>query len=289
MSTLQALLQRKETVQSTQKMMSAMKVVAATKLRQLAKGLQDLKGHLSALEKLASHLSIAYEELVPVSADKKKPPLWVVLGANRGLCGHFHTQILREIKVKAAALSANPTLYVFGTKTAAGLKRLGFHVQECVSIPRMLSPMDVSAYVAGFLGQREKFGSITVISTHFKNALIQEVQALDLKDLLKPLVTQELKDWKVKSLRVDIEAPVLMEPSRTLVVRHIAQMYLVFCFAHLFLQSTLSEEGCRMTAMDGATRNSSDLIEQIDLLYNRTRQAAITKELIEVISGAQAL
>jgi F-type H+-transporting ATPase subunit gamma len=283
MSTLQTLRQRRETVKATQKMMSAMKMVSASKLKQLSNVFIHIKAQQDRLEDVVKCLEFEDGQLPSYTRNNpKQPALWLVLGANRGLCGHFHTQLLRALKQHVASQKSAPLLYVFGDRLAAQMKARGYDIYEKAPMVKTLCPQKLGQLFQEIIGLHtsKKVGSISILSTHFQNALVQEVRLLSLRDLFQPLLENNLGNPKFECH---------VEPTRAVFLAHFFKTYGAFALYRLFAESILSEEGCRMTAMDGATRNSDDILQEIELMYNRQRQAVITKELIEVVSGAQAL
>ena len=284
MSALQGLRQRRETVKSTQKMMSAMKMVSASKLKQLTATFSHIQAQQVRLNEIAVPLTFE-PDMLPAYTHKtsKRPALWLVLGANRGLCGHFHTQLLRSLKEHISTEKVAPLLYVFGERAASQIKSRGYAIYKRAPMFKTPNPQELRQLfndVTALYTQKE-VGSIAVLSTHFQNALVQTVRLTSLYDLFSPLLDTRGRANRARELCV--------EPTRGTFNTHFFETYGMFAFYRLFTESILSEEGCRMTAMDSASRNSDDILNEIELMYNRQRQAMITKELIEVVSGAQAL
>ncbi|TGW14684.1 F0F1 ATP synthase subunit gamma [Candidatus Hepatobacter penaei] len=284
MPTLQSLSQRRDAVTSTKKIMSAMKMVAAAKLKRFDALFKETRKQKHALMMAAGPAALTLEDFPHYTHHvNNRPSLWIILGANRGLCGHFHTQLIRSIETHIAQEKEPPLMYVFGDRLASQLKGRGHTLFKTEAQFKQVQTDAMATLLeeAVHLYDDKKIGRICVVSTHFKNALSQDVKLLSLNDLLAPLTASSHKPGLLPD--------VTLEPTRALFVRHWIQTYLVFALYHLFVESILSEEGCRMTAMDGAVRNSEEILEDIGLSYNRQRQAMITKELTEVISGAQAL
>lgn len=284
MSTLQTLRQRRETVKATQKMMSAMKMVSASKLKQFTSVFTHIKAQQNHLEDVVTCLEFEADQLPSYTAcaAPKLPALWLVLGANRGLCGHFHTQLLRALKKHVTDQKSPPLLYVFGDRLATQMKARGYDLYQQAPMVKTLCPKKLGQLFQEVtaLHTSKTVGTISILSTHFQNALVQEVRLLSLRDLFQPLLERNLGNPKFECH---------VEPTRAVFLAHFFKTYGAFALYRLFAESILSEEGCRMTAMDSATRNSDDILQEIELMYNRQRQAVITKELIEVVSGAQAL
>lgn len=208
--------------------------------------------------------------------------MWVVLGADKGLCGSFHTQLLRTAKEHKVLLThPQSLLYVWGTKTAKMLEKNGFNVafQQPMGRTSALERVQTTLQAAKTHPLKPSLGFVWL---HFRTALVQTPRVATLSDLLAPLFQNQNKPT------LD-EANVLVEPSVDLFLTHFFKLYTAQYIVSLFLEASLSEEGARMAAMDNASRNSDDILKDITLLYNRTRQAMITRELIEVVSGANAL
>jgi len=359
MSGLGALLLRRATVESTKKMMLAMKAVSSTRMR---KAHRLFESTVRAKERLAGILQgmRAPEEVCPPwYATPGGAEVWCVMGADKGLCGSFHANIIRFVVKECATLKKQPILYVWGSKTAQGLKKAG--VKVSLSRPRerlsalkaydhMIKDLEMLRAKQTDLGARIRF---RVIIPRFKSALLQEVVAVCLYQEMTPFLDQnstkrfDLKGvgpyvdsdekkmtvfsdaqkanvtgnqhkaarieklevsrglekhlenknddaTKKAQVRSDVKAvqvpeTYLIEPTAVSFFRHFLLTYVGFVLQGFWVESMLSEEAARMAAMDSANRNSEDILKEITLLYNRTRQAMITKELIEVISGASAL
>jgi F-type H+-transporting ATPase subunit gamma len=292
MPSLKDLKTRINSVKSTQKITSAMKMVAAAKLRRAQEAAEKGRPYADRMQQIVNSLagkadpSSAPQLLVGNGHDKTH--LLVVVSADRGLCGGFNGSITRQTRTEVARLRGEGKvvkLLMVGRKSADALRRelgdiyldnlegiQGTSVQfgDAVSIGNTIR----TGFEAG------EFDVCTVIFNKFKSAISQEVT---LQRLIPAEVAEEAEASHETGVSYEYE-PDEEELLAAVLPRNIStQVY------SALLESSAAELAARMTAMDNATRNAGDLIERLTLVYNRTRQATITKELIEIISGAEAV
>jgi len=302
MSTLQGLARRRRAVMSTERVMSAMKLMAGTRLRKLEASLEAAKKEARAFRRLVAGVRLMPADVtLPFYAqDKGKKPVWVVLGGDKGLCGSFHFQIFKAVQQALTVTKTQPVLYVVGTRTARMLRRLEAPVID-VQVWGRTSAEGMAAQVLTFLETEAKAEGLTgarVFATRFKNAFSQNVQHETLVCLMKDLWCAQSAAVKhapkggrtaeeLDQAFVEVGRPA--EPSATVFLQHAVRFYLYAILYQACVETRLCEESIRMSAMDNAARNSEELLEAINLRYNQTRQMMITRELIEVVSGANAL
>ena len=291
MPSLKDLKNRIGSVKSTQKITSAMKMVAAAKLRKAQEQAIASRPYCSSMEKivcsLASKLIDNAPELLKGKKDIKKQ-LLVVFSADRGLCGGFNGSISRAVKLevkKSKDLGIETKLLFVGRKSADTLKKdFQQHVVEIVTgnstNPNYSDALSISSKIVD-LYQKDEFGSCKIIFNKFVSAITQEVT-------LKSLIPIETNNEDV-SQNNQVSSVYEYEPSEEVILEELLNKNIATQLFSAQMESTASELAARMTAMDNATRNAGDLIDRLTLQYNRTRQAFITKELIEIISGAEAL
>ena len=291
MPSLKDLKNRIGSVKSTQKITSAMKMVAAAKLRKAQEQAIASRPYCSSMEKIVSSLANKLidnaPELLKGKKDIKKQ-LLVVFSADRGLCGGFNGSISRAVKLevkKSKDLGIETKLLFVGRKSADTLKK-DFQ-QQIVEIvignstnPNYSDASSISSKIVD-LYQRDEFGSCKIIFNKFVSAITQEVT-------LKSLIPIETNNEDV-SQNNQVSSVYEYEPSEEVILEELLNKNIATQLFSAQMESTASELAARMTAMDNATRNAGDLIDRLTLQYNRTRQAFITKELIEIISGAEAL
>ena len=291
MPSLKDLKNRIGSVKSTQKITSAMKMVAAAKLRKAQEQAIASRPYCSSMEKIVSSLANKLidnaPELLKGKKDIKKQ-LLVVFSADRGLCGGFNGSISRAVKLevkKSKDLGIETKLLFVGRKSADTLKKdFQQHIVEIVTgnstNPIYSDALSISSKIVD-LYKKDEFGSCKIIFNKFVSAITQEVT-------LKSLIPIETNNEDVSNNN-QVSSVYEYEPSEEVILEELLNKNIATQLFSAQMESTASELAARMTAMDNATRNAGDLIDRLTLQYNRTRQAFITKELIEIISGAEAL
>ena len=291
MPSLKDLKNRIGSVKSTQKITSAMKMVAAAKLRKAQEQAIASRPYCSSMEKIVSSLASKLIDNAPDLLKGKKEikkQLLVVFSADRGLCGGFNGSISRAVKLevkKSKDLGIETKLLFVGRKSADTLKKdFQQHIVEIVTgnstNPIYSDALSISSKIVD-LYQRDEFGSCKIIFNKFVSAITQEVT-------LKSLIPIETNNEDVSNNN-QVSSVYEYEPSEEVILEELLNKNIATQLFSAQMESTASELAARMTAMDNATRNAGDLIDRLTLQYNRTRQAFITKELIEIISGAEAL
>ena len=291
MPSLKDLKNRIGSVKSTQKITSAMKMVAAAKLRKAQEQAIASRPYCSSMEKIVSSLASKLIDNAPELLKGKKEikkQLLVVFSADRGLCGGFNGSISREVKLevkKYKDLGIETKLLFVGRKSADTLKKdFQQHIVEIVTgnstNPNYSDALSISSKIVD-LYQKDEFGSCKIIFNKFVSAITQEVT-------LKSLIPIETNNEDTSNNN-QVSSVYEYEPSEEVILEELLNKNIATQLFSAQMESTASELAARMTAMDNATRNAGDLIDRLTLQYNRTRQAFITKELIEIISGAEAL
>lgn len=293
MPSLKDLKNRIASVKSTQKITQAMKMVAASKLRRAQESAEAARPYAHGMDAVIASLAASLRELegaprLLVGSGSDNVHLIVVATAERGLCGAFNSSIVRAIRRRVAALTAEGKtvkLLCVGKKGAVMLRRDHGAL--------MLDPIDLAGMrtvafehgrtIAGRileLFEEGAFDVCTVVYNRFQTVMSQIVT----EQQVIPVPVGDPGDVPdLAGAMYDYE-PSEEEILADLLPRNVAvQMYRVL------LENAASEQGARMTAMENATRNAGEMIDRLTLNYNRTRQAVITKELIEIISGAEAL
>ena len=291
MPSLKDLKTRINSVKSTQKITSAMKMVAAAKLRRAQDSAEKGRPYADRMQQIVNSLASKAD---PISAPqllvgngKDNTHLLVVVSADRGLCGGFNGAITRQTRTEVARLRGEGKtvkLLMVGRKSADALRReLGdSYIDSLEGIQGTAVEYADAASIGetvrnGFEGG--EFDVCTVIFNKFKSAISQEVT-------LKRLIPAEVgEDTQDDDAGVSYE----YEPDEEELLAAVLPRNISTQVYSALLESSAAELAARMTAMDNATRNAGDLIERLTLVYNRTRQATITKELIEIISGAEAV
>jgi len=289
MPSLKDLKNRIGSVKSTQKITSAMKMVAAAKLRKAQEQALASRPYTSLMDSVVSKISSkAIGSSIDLLSGKEiKTHLLVVFSADRGLCGGFNGSITRTVRSEIKKLKddgINVKLLMVGKKSADALNReFGDLFVEKIdgnSAKPNYTDAEVLAKKIIDLFENNEFGVCKVIFNKFVSAITQEVT-------FKSLIPVEVKNDEIDEN--DSSSIYEFEPSEEEILNDLLPRNLATQLYSSQIESTASELAARMTAMDNATRNAGEMIDNLTLQYNRTRQAVITKELIEIISGAEAL
>jgi F-type H+-transporting ATPase subunit gamma len=292
MPSLDDLKKRIKSVKSTQKITKAMKMVAAAKLRKAQESAEKGRPYSQKMQNIILNLTNSIND--PQNAPKllvgngnDKTYLCLVLTADRGLCGGFNSNICKLAKTKfKKILNEGKELKIItvGSKGLDQIKReYGKYVIKKFSFKDKKKITFAEAEIIGNeiinLFNNNEFDKCILFYNNFKNVITQIPQAQQIIPAEKNLTIEENKD----SISYEFE-PDEDEILEDLLPKNISTQ--VF---RAFLENAASEQGSRMTAMDNATRNAGDLVDKLTINYNRSRQASITKELIEIISGAESL
>jgi F-type H+-transporting ATPase subunit gamma len=287
MPNLKKIRKRISSVKSTQKITRAMKMVAAARLRRAQERITQLRPYaLQTLEVISSVAARAGDEEVHPLLARREPKrvMLVVLTSDRGLAGAFNQNINRAAHRFLKELEQEGKEVILGT---VGRKGYDYFRRRGASIEHKFTGIyeGLNIQKAGEVGSviideytGRKLDAVYLIYNEFKSAISQKV----VKEQLLPIVPLEVAP---NETAVDF----IYEPSKRGVLDALLPLYVNGEVYRALLESVASEHGARMTAMDNATNNAADMISKLTLLLNRARQAAITKELIEIISGAESL
>ena len=275
-------------VRSTQQITKAMKMVAASKLRRAQERVLAARPYTDEARRvLASVSSRVDPNTHPLLARRpgldRGPALVLVITADRGLCGSFNTNIIKAV---AGFLRANPgrelSFGLIGRKGRDVLGRRGFNVRfDYVNLPKAVDMADAESIAEPALEDfiSGRVDSVHVIYNEFKSVIAQRVIAERLLPM-DPLPADQPAQTAAGEY--------LYEPSAERILDVLLERLVHTQILRALLESTAAEHAARMTAMDAATRNSADMIDGLTLTMNKIRQAAITREIIEVVSGAQS-
>ena len=292
MPSLDDLKKRIKSVKSTQKITKAMKMVASAKLRKAQENAEKGRPFSEKMNNIILNLcsSITDKDNASkflVGTGKNDVHLCVVITADKGLCGGFNTNICRKAKnYFEKILKEGKTLKIFtvGSKGNDQLKRAyGSYIIESVNFKGFKRITYKEAEEVGSkiikLFQESKFDVCKIFYNQFKNVMTQIPQA-------QQIIPVENKKSNEK---INLDNFYEFEPEENEILENLLPKNISTQIFKAFLENAASEQGSRMTAMDSATRNAGELVEKLTITYNRSRQAAITKELIEIISGAESL
>lgn len=290
MASLKEVRNRIASVKSTQQITSAMKLVAASKLRKAQTGILQLRPFAQKQQQLLQQLSTGADVVLPDGLSDQRHVqkiLYVVLSSNRGLCGAFNTNVIKQTNYVAAEArdadhSVQVSLVTIGRKVTEYFSKGPVHILE--SHDDIYDDINYSraAELADHLVQlfvSKQYDKIFIIYHQFKNAVVQY------------LVTEQFLpvEPENKEGEGNIQSSYIFDPSRDEILGSIVPRILRTQLYKAILDSWASEQGARMTAMSQATDNASELLKELKLSYNKARQAAITNEILEIVSGAEAL
>ena len=290
MPSLKDLKVRIKSVKSTQKITKAMKMVAASKLRRAREAAEASRPYAVAMEGMVARLAQGYSDIAHApkllaGTGKTDVHLIIAATADRGLCGAFNGSIVRGVRRRANELKAQgKTVYIYtigrkgrdllgadfkssiiGSKTDIARKTVEYDTAEAIAIEVLK------------LIETKKIDVVTVVYNHFKSAISQIV------------TYQNLMPLDVPATAAKTDAVYDYEPDEEEILADLLPRNFAMQIFKALLESAASEQGARMNAMENATKNAGEMIKKLTLKFNRTRQANITRELIEIISGAEAL
>jgi len=291
MASLDDLKKRISSVKSTQKITKAMKMVAAAKLRRAQESAEKGRPYSEKMNNIILNLSVGIsdKENAPkllAGTGENKIHLCVVMTADRGLCGGFNSNIIKKAKAYFQKLDKDgKTLKIItvGSKGYDQLKRV--YKDKIIEKISFKDSKNANYFDADKVGkiiiekfENKEFDVCTIFYNQFKNVITQIPQ----EQQIIPLKTNEKES---KSLDDNYE----FEPDEDEILGNLLPKNISTQIFKAMLENSASEQGSRMSAMDNATRNAGEMVEKLTIEYNRSRQAAITKELIEIISGAESL
>ena len=291
MASLDDLRKRIVSVKSTQKITKAMKMVAAAKLRKAQESAERGRPYSEKMQNIILNLTDSISDPLNapkllVGTGKEQTHLCVIMTSDRGLCGGFNTNICRLAKnyfLKVLKEGKTLKIITIGSKGHDQLKReysnhiinkLSFKDKKKISF----SEADEVGKLILDLFDKNEFDKCVLFYNNFKNVMTQIPQA-------QQIIPAEKKDSSPNNDEIFYE----FEPDEDEILEDLLPKHISTQVFKAFLENSASEQGSRMTAMDSATRNAGDLVKSLTIVYNRSRQAAITKELIEIISGAESL
>ncbi len=291
MASLDDLKKRIASVKSTQKITKAMKMVAAAKLRRAQESAEKGRPYSEKMNNVILNLSsgISDKENAPKllsGTGNDKVHLCVVMTSDRGLCGGFNSNIIKKAKSYfSKILSEGKQLKIItvGSKGNDQLKRMyGDKIIENISFKESKNANYFDADKVGKIVidkfESSEFDICTIFYNQFKNVITQIPQA-------QQIIPLNSEDSEENSSEESYE----FEPDEDEILSNLLPKNISTQIFKAMLENSASEQGSRMSAMDNATRNAGEMVDKLTIQYNRSRQAAITKELIEIISGAESL
>lgn len=286
---------RIDSIHSTQQITNAMKMVAASKLRKAQNSILTLRPYAHKLTKILQNLSTSLNNTDESIYSTERDPnnvLLIIISSNKGLCGAFNTNIIKkanlliEIKYQNQLKAGNLSLFCFGKKASEYFTKRNYPVVESnIEIFDDLNFENTSVFAEKLMRDfaTKKYDKIEIVYNQFKNAAVQRLIVEQFLPIVPPSKDES------QAGEIEISADFIFEPNKTDIVRELIPKSLKIQLYKTLLDSFASEHGARMTAMHQATDNAQEILKDLKLKYNKARQSAITNELIEIVSGAEAL
>ncbi len=294
MANLKAIRIRIASVKSTKQITSAMKMVSAAKLRKAQDKIVKLRPYerklMEILAGISQSLSDSKIELDFGRISSPEKVLLVVITSNRGLCGAFNANVIRETrrviyeKYSDQYSKGNLKILAIGKKGWDQLRKMNFEMLPAQNeLLNNLTYDNVMVLAEEIMNSflLKEYDRVELVYNQFKNAAVQNLTS----ELFLPMISKEVEMGAVKPVFYDY----IYEPNKEDILRDLVPQSLKIHFYQAVLDSYVAEHGARMTAMHKATDNATSMIRELTLLYNKARQATITNQILEVVSGAEAL
>jgi F-type H+-transporting ATPase subunit gamma len=290
MPTLRDIRKRLKAIQSTKKITAAMKMVAAAKMRKVQDRMLNFRPYASRMQTVLSDLArVSEREIHPLLYLRPRKTVEVIiLTSDKGLCGAFNANILRaaykyinNLTSEGVEVSVN----VVGRKARDFFRRRNVPMRkQWIGLSGRISYANAQEISSDLTENyiNETFDEVIIIYNEFKSMIAQKVNSMK----LLPLGSIEGEGEKTESA---MTADYLYEPSRVAIFEQLLPKYIEIQIYRALLESSAAEEASRMTAMENATKNCSEMITKVTLLANKVRQAGITKDLMDIVGGVEAL
>ncbi len=281
---------RIKSVQSTQQITKAMKMVSAAKLRRAQDAITQMRPYAQKLQEMLSNIVSSIEGGTTLALAEERAVekvLLIVITSDRGLCGGYNANLVKLAKTTLSEKYAsqltkgNATIWNIGKKGWESLAKAGYHTDPTfkdIYLNLTFESVQAAAQAAMKAFENKTFDAVEIIYSEFKNAATQVFTA-----------EQFLPIPKVSAAANTKKADFIFEPAKELLIAELMPKILNTQLFKAVLDGNASEHGARMTAMDKASENANELLKSLKISYNRARQAAITTELTEIVSGAAAL
>lgn len=290
MASMRDIKRRKSSIQSTQQITKAMKLVSTVKLQRSKAHAEQSKNYFQCMydtvnSMLAKAGNIDHPYLKSGASDKKAV---IVITSNRGLAGGYNSNVVKLI-TKGELKKEDLIIYAIGKKGRDAFVRYGYEVDgqdlsEVIEEPTYVEAMRLAEQLLKDF-EEGKIGEIHLAYTAFKNTVVHEPKLLQ----LLPVEVQEESADKDGAGTKDDNTMMNFEPEADEALDMIIPKYITSLLYGALIEAVASENGARMQAMDSATSNAEEMIDNLSLLYNRARQGSITQELTEIIAGAEAI
>lgn len=291
MPSLKDIRKRIASVKNTQKITSAMKMVAAAKLRRAQDAAESARPYAEKMNQVISGLATRTDpSMHPLleTRDVQDNALLIVISSNRGLCGGYNSNVFRaatKFMRDRSVSGVNFEAVTVGRKAAQFLRSHKVEVAEnftdvigeiSYAKAKQIANFATDAFIAG------TYDNVYLIYNGFVSAISYDTR-------IEPLLPLSLEDIEDENVDAEAISEYIFEPDEASLLADMLPAHIEVKVLHALLEAEAAEHGARMTAMDNATTNANEMIDSLTLQYNRARQAYITKELVEIVSGAEAL
>jgi F-type H+-transporting ATPase subunit gamma len=300
MANLKEVRNRISSVSSTQQITKAMKMVSAAKLKRATNAIVQLRPYANKLSGLLANLSASLEDGASPYLQEREPVrvLVVVVSSNRGLAGAFNANVIKAAnnliaeKYSEQLRAGNVSIVSIGKKSQEYYQRRKYNVignnnDLYLDLNFINASKITETIMQGFVNG--DYDRVELVYNHFRNAAVQYLITEQMLPVPKPEAKPKEETPKTKGSVIESQVDYILEPSQNEIVEQLIPKNIKIQLYRAVLDSNASEHGARMTAMDKATENAGDLLKALKLSYNQARQAAITTELTEIVSGAAAL
>jgi len=289
MASMRDIKRRRDSIKSTQQITNAMKLVATAKLQKAKLGAEQTRPYFQKMHDTISSIISQSGTVTHKFLQEKdgKNNTYIVITSNRGLAGGYNNNVCKQVLNHHKDDEAeNVSVVAIGKKGRDVMKRQGFEIidyfEEVVEAPKFSDAVTIGSTILKKYVEGE-IDHVYISYTHFESTIAQEAKLLKILPL-------DLNDFALDaSSENNLQAGIEYDPSPEEVLDNIIPQYVNSIIFGALKESVASEHGSRMTAMDSATSNASDMIDKLTLQYNRARQASITQELSEIVGGAEAL
>ena len=291
MATLRDIRKRLKAIENTKKITAAMKMVAAAKLRKVQDRMLNFRPYAQKMESVLSNLAqTAEREIHPILVVRPRKTVEVlVITSDKGLCGAFNANILRiayKYIVNLQKEGFELSLSIVGRKARDFFRRRHFTIRNSwIGISGRVTYSNAQVIARDLIENytNETIDEVTILFNEFKSLIAQKTT------LTKLLPIGAIEEGEGKKEPSSISGDYLYEPSRAVVFDTLLPKYIEIQVFRALLESSASEEAARMTAMENATKNCGEMIDKVTLLANKIRQAGITKDLMDIVGGVEAL
>ena len=288
MASMREIKRRRDSIKSTQQITNAMKLVATAKLQKAKSGAEETRPYFHKMHDTISSVIAQSGNISHKYLDERegKNNTYIVITSNRGLAGGYNNNVCKQVINHHKEDEAEKvSVIAIGKKGRDVMRRQGFEIldeyEEIIESPRFSDAVEIGSTILKKFVEGE-IDHVYISYTDFVSTLNQEPRLLKVLPL-------DLEDFTLDENSEQAASSVEYDPSPEDVLSHIIPQYVNSIIFGAMRESSASEHGARMTAMDSATSNAGDMIDKLTLQYNRARQASITQELTEIVSGAEAL